>query len=705
MTADNALELPQLRTDLQISVASNNHDGSQSWTIYDPLNHRFYRIGALVHHLLYDWALGNSAALIAKVAATTTFFPTKNDIAELIAFLHRNQLTVQSCTQPANVYLSQYQKTRTNIWQKLLQRYLFFRIPLLRPDVFLTRTYPFVRKLYAKTFLSLAVSIGLLGIYFVSRQWDVFLDTLLHFFTLEGAFAYALVLIGTKILHELGHAYTAKHYGCRIPSMGVAFMVMIPMCYSDMSDTWRLNDKLQRIHVAAAGMINELLLAGLCLCAWSFLPDGVMRSICFIIATTSIVTSLTINLTPFMRFDGYYMLADWWGVDNLQQRSFQLAQWKLRQLLFGAIEEKPEHFSSALELKLIAYAWATWFYRLVLFLGIALLVYHFFFKLLGLILFAVEVVFLIIAPIYKELTRWHALRNQIYQQGRIKVVLVGLVTLMGLLLFPWHTQIIVPGVLTTAHYASLYAPESAQIESIALERGQKVERDQIIMVLRSPSIDSEMAYTQKQLELLKLRASRAVTNRQDQEDLHVILEQIALEASKLDGLVKRKDRLVLRAPFAGVIVEMDPNLQPQQWLSNKSLLCFIIAPQFAEIKGVAPAHELNRIEIGQAATFFPEDPQQKKVTASVSRIDWGDIRDFDLTYFSSQYGGSIVAKKQKDGRMAPERTVYAIKLRDIAARAPERELRGQIVIEGKSLSLLRRFLEFVFSGMIRESGF
>ena len=66
-----------------------------------------------------------------------------------------------------------------------------------------------------------------------------------------------------------------------------------------------------------------------------------------------------------MRFDGYYILSDWWGIDNLQQRAFQLARWKLRQLLFGAIEEKPEQMLPSMEFKLICYAWLTWIYRLV----------------------------------------------------------------------------------------------------------------------------------------------------------------------------------------------------------------------------------------------------------------------------------------------------------------------------------------------------
>ncbi|MBY0485524.1 HlyD family efflux transporter periplasmic adaptor subunit [Nitrosomonas sp.] len=705
MISDGILELPQLREDIQISIAPNSYDGSKNWTIYDPVNNRFYRVGALVYQMLSNWVLGNSRDLIQYIESNTTFLPTQEDVSELIGFLSTNQLTIQSCSQQFDYYLRQHQASHKNFLQRILRHYLFFRVPLFRPDVFLNRTYPFIKKFYSKTFIYSALLVALLGVYFVSRQWDIFVNTFLHFFTLKGAFVYLLALIGTKIIHELGHAYTAKYYGCRVPSIGIAFMVMIPMLYSDMSDTWRLNDKKQRIHVAAAGIINELLLVGVCLFIWAFLPDGMLRSVCFIVATTSIISSLVINLTPFMRFDGYYILSDWWGTENLQQRSFLLAQWKLRQLLFGGIEDKPEHFSPDLELKLVCYAWTTWFYRLLLYLGIALLVYHFFFKMLGLILFIIEIFYFIVMPVYKELKRWWILKSQIQQNTRIKLWFLSLIIVIGLLLFPWNSKIYLPGLLTSANYASIYSPESAQIISIDIERGQKVEKDQVLMVLRSPLIESEIELTQKQLALLKLRAARAVTNRQDQDDLQVILEQIVLESGKLEGLEKRQARLILRAPFSGVVSEMDHSLRSQQWLSNMTPLFFIIDSEVAEIKGIVPVSELNRIEIGQTATFYPEDPQMPKVVASISRIDWGNIKNLDLTYLSSQYGGEVAVKNHKDGKSIPENTAYAIKLSNILSAVPSREIRGNIRIEGQSVFLIKRLYDLVLSVIIRESGF
>ena len=184
-------------------------------------------------------------------------------------------------------------------------------------------------------------------------------------------------------MHELGHAFTATRYGSKVASMGVALMVMLPVLYSDTTDAWRLNSRRQRIHIGAAGMIVELYLAIIFTFLWSFLPDGVMRSAAFIIATTSWIMSLAINLNILMRFDGYYILSDLLAVENLQDRSFALGKWRLRELLFDMGMPAPGNFTPLLRRKLIIYAWSVWIYRFFLFLGIALLVLSFLFQVTG----------------------------------------------------------------------------------------------------------------------------------------------------------------------------------------------------------------------------------------------------------------------------------------------------------------------------------
>src|SRR5438132_13669007 len=99
--------------------------------------------------------------------------------------------------------------------------------------------------------------IGLAGVFLVSWQWVTFTATVLHFFTPRGLALYALSLAVVKMFHELGHAYTATRYGCRVPTMGIAMVVMVPMLYSDTSDAWKLTSRHQRPAIGAAGTLGE----------------------------------------------------------------------------------------------------------------------------------------------------------------------------------------------------------------------------------------------------------------------------------------------------------------------------------------------------------------------------------------------------------------------------------------------------------------
>ena len=90
----------------------------------------------------------------------------------------------------------------------------------------------------------------------------------------------------------------------------------------------------------------------------------------FLLATTTWVSTVLINASPFMRFDGYFLLSDFLQMPNLHARAFALALGPARTAV-RAGEPAPEHFSATRRRGLILFAWATWIYRLVLFLGIA----------------------------------------------------------------------------------------------------------------------------------------------------------------------------------------------------------------------------------------------------------------------------------------------------------------------------------------------
>ena len=379
---------------------------------------------------------------------------------------------------------------KQNPVSRLAHQYLFFRIPLFQPQAFLLRTQALVAPLYTRTFLIVTLIVGMVGLYLTSRQWDAFLSTFGFFFTWEGALLFGAALLAVKVIHELAHAYTAVRYGCVVPTVGVAFMLLTPLLYTDVTDTWRLKDRQKRLAVDSAGVLSELAVAAFATFFWAFLPEGPAKSVAFMLATAGWIMSVAINLNPFMRFDGYYILSELTGIENLQTRAFAVGKWRLREVLFGLGKPCPETMSASAINWLAIYAYGVWIYRLFLFIGIAILVYVMTFKVLGVILFILEIVFLIGKPIVTELKEWYAMRQEIRATRRTAVTAGVLCTMIALAVVPWSGTAAVPAMVSVAERHPLHAPRPARIENMSITTGQQVSIGDVLIELSSPDLET-----------------------------------------------------------------------------------------------------------------------------------------------------------------------------------------------------------------------
>ncbi len=134
------------------------------------------------------------------------------------------------------------------------------------------------------------------------------------------------------------------------------------------------------------------------------------RSAVFLVVTGTWITTLLINLSPFMRFDGYFVLSDLLEMPNLHSRAFALTRWWIREVTLGLGQAPPEVFSPARRRFLIAFSFLTWTYRFFLFLGIAAIVYKFSIRLLGIFLMMVEIGYFIGRPAIGEAIAWWRFR-------------------------------------------------------------------------------------------------------------------------------------------------------------------------------------------------------------------------------------------------------------------------------------------------------
>ena len=114
------------------------------------------------------------------------------------------------------------------------------------------------------------------------------------------------------------------------------------------------------------------------------------------------------------------------------------------------------------------------------YLGIALMVYHYFFKLLGLILFAIEIGWFIVFPLVGELKIWWALRGEIVARRWVWYPR-GAGCFITVLFVPWSDRIRIPAVLESTPNSTIYAPTPGRIVELAVKEGMQVgKRDRLL---------------------------------------------------------------------------------------------------------------------------------------------------------------------------------------------------------------------------------
>lgn len=696
--------LAPLRDDLQLTPGPVSAEGAPTWTLYDPAANRFFRIGWLEMEMLTRWGLGTADQVVRAIAAETTIQATQAEVQAFEKFLAGGGLLRLGGAATTEMLKRQVEARRLSPFMWILKNYLFVRIPLLRPDGLLARLQAPLAFAYSRPFLLMTMAAALLGLFLVARQWDVFLHAFPYLFTAEGMVASAIALAGAKALHEMGHAMMAHRFGCRVHSMGVALLVMWPVLYTDTTDAWRLPSRRKRLAIGAAGMAVELALAAWMTLLWSFLPDGALRSAVFVLATTTWIMTLAVNLSPFLRFDGYFLLSDGLDVPNLHERAFALARWWLREALFSFGDPPPEMFAPGRGRLLIAFAIGTWIYRLFLFLGIALLVYHLFFKLLGLFLFAVEIWWFILRPVMNEIVTWIRRRGDLTLNRRSAVTLGGLGLLLLVLFVPWGGTVRAPAMLVPTDFATLHAPRPARIETLAVAEGQEVAEGQILLTLSSPDLAWQIADAERRVAALQAQMTAQTTQADLVQHNVVGWSELREAAANLEGLRAEAAELQVRAPVAGRVAQMPDGLRAGGWVAANEPLVFL-AGGGMRVEGFVAEDDLARIAPGASASFIPDDAWGPSVPLTLDGVADTSTRLLDRPELASDHGGPIAVRRTEKGMVA-EQAIYRVRLSTVEATAPaDRSLRGRIAIAAKRESIAGRFWRIAIGVLVRESGF
>ena len=651
---DEDMKLPVLRSDLKLREAPPEPDGMPSWTIYDPAANQYYKIGWMEFECLSrfnDCKLASE--LCAMLQEQTALQPDLDTIKALLLFLISNNLVVTANEGSAAYFEEKRQKREKHWLHKLLHNYIFFTIPLFKPQAFLDKTYPYVSFMCNRYFMSGAFMLLFFGIFLSFQRMDEFFATFMNYLNFEGLVLLLVTTFFVKIIHEFGHTYTAKKFGVPVGVMGVAFIVMYPILYTETTNAWKLHSRKNRLYIAAAGMMSEVIVASIALLMWHLLDPGLLQSVCFMVAIVSLATSLVVNLNPLMKFDGYYLFSDLIGIDNLQDRAFAFSKWRLRRFVWGCDDSVPEHIAPDTQRLMTFFGYAVWVYRFFLYLGIGLLIYHVFFQPLGLILMIIELFVFIGLPVMRELSVWGGRWLDVLKSWRGRFLLTGLMAALVWMALPVHRTIEIPAIMHAENYLQIYTPIAAQVAHIHVRQGQRVEQGEALLLLQSVELDYNIQIVSQRLEDLTLLRDSRQANVELARQYMTIESEIQKTRDELDGYLRLKDQFNITAPFAGTIKLLDPSLHVGQWVNTNLLMALLANEERYIVSAYVSEHDIDRLRESKTGVFYPEYSLFRQFDVTLQTLDQTRIETIFWPELSSPQKGAIPAEMDRFGNAAP----------------------------------------------------
>jgi putative peptide zinc metalloprotease protein len=318
---------------------------------------------------------------------------------------------------------------------------------------------------------------------------------------------------------------------------------------------------------------------------------------------------------------------------------------------------------------LVIYAWCTWIYRLFLFAGIALLVYHMTFKVLGIILAAVEIAFFIGKPVTSEIREWIGMRETIISKGRWRPRLAILAGLVALMFVPFDGRVHVPAVLGANAEQQHFAPEAAQVSEVHVAQRQQVARGDVLLVLSAPELDRQLEQSRLRLELVEQRLQRIAGDSQDRANLAVLQREQAMRLREIDGLEERRRRLVIRADHDGVVTALARGLQPGRWVGPKERLVHVADGSGLVARGVVSEADVERLAVGSHGRFVPDDATLGAVEVTLAAIGTGTSAARELQLLASINGGPVDASQKPSGELHTTAAMFPVRF---AANWPAR---------------------------------
>jgi len=581
----------RLRVRQDLTIEPQKYEGRTFYVIKDPVSLRYYRFKEQEHFLirLMD---GTQTLDDAQKQFENRFRPDRLTLEDLEHFgqqLLTAGLVQNESPQAGKLLFDRRSKRKRSELMQYITNILYIKVPVFDPEKTLTRMLPYLSWMFTTWFMLLSMAIMLWALMLVLTNFQDFRDKLpsyQEFFSFK-TIIYMWAALGTvKVIHEFGHGLSCKAFGGEVHEMGFLILCLSPAMYCNVSDAWMLPNKWKRIIISGAGIYVELMIASLATFVWwNTESHPFVNYMALALMVVCSVSTVVFNGNPLMRFDGYYVLADWLEIPNLRERANRYLNRVAQEYCLG-IEQQPEPYMEPWRRTLfLVYAIGSYFYRWIITYVILVFLATF------LKPYKLEVISQMMAiAALGSMVGWplYRLGKNINKRGRlpdmkpIRAILSASV-LAGVLFVFFFVPVPVSRVremgvvqVQEGHKQVVYVEEPAILTDIKVKEGEQVRKGALLAQFTSFKLQTDEVALNTEFNIQKESVENydksivATRNPKDLAELRRRRLSAALEMKKaedgLEILARAKKNLTLLAPCNGVVMGL-PRLDEigKQW--------------------------------------------------------------------------------------------------------------------------------------------
>ena len=583
--------------------------------------------------------------------------PTQDDVIQLLAQLHAADALQCDVPPDAAELFERHEKQERRRLLGRVASIFSWRFPLMDAERILRPLAPLARALFSPTGAVLwLVWVGV-GVVLAAVHWhDLTHDLLDRILAPKSILVLVLLFPLIKALHELGHGMAVKAFGGEVHEIGLMLLVVTPVPYVDASGASSFRGKWQRIVVGGAGMAVELALATGALLIWLLAETGLVRMLAYNAILIAGLSTILFNANPLLRYDGYYMLADFLEIPNLRARGTRYLGYLCERYLFGRRGAEPGPSTPGERVWFVLYSVASFAYRIFVVVAIMLFLGEKLF-LLAVVFAAVGAIGWILVPMGKGFIYFATslrLRTVRLRAITVTVVLIALVGGgLGLVPVPFRSRS--EGVIWVPEEALIRASADGFIARVLVQPGARVTLGQAVIELRDPVPAARMA---------ELEARRAEVlaryNEQwaaDRARADIIREELAYVTQQIGEMRQRVADLTVRSAAIGTFVVAVPEDLPGRFVHKGELLGYSVESDSVTVRTVVPQAAIDlvhqrttRVDVRLAERL------DEAVPAVILRAVPGASEQLPTTALGAAGGGQIaVDPRDQRGVTAIER--------------------------------------------------